>query len=60
MMTIISDKYTIEIKKDQDKQAFFKQFAKIFCTGKDTNLEPGESDKKTCLDDFDGDALRYE
>jgi hypothetical protein len=60
MMTIISDKYTIEIKNDQDKQVFFKQFAKIFCTGKDTNLEEGESDKKTCKDDFDGDTVRYD
>ena len=44
MLDIITNRYQIEISSQRDKETFFKQFAKIFTTGKDNDLEPGESE----------------
>lgn len=53
MLDTIMDKYNIEVKSDSDKKIFFKQFCKIFCTGKDNYLESGESLDKTIQDFYD-------
>ena len=47
------------MKEDADKKIFFKQFSKIFCTGKDHHLEEGEDLHKTLKDHFYGDDDAY-
>lgn len=56
MLDIITKHYTVMItsESDSEKKKFFKQFVKVFTTGKDTSLENDEDlDLKKA--DFDGE-----